>query len=534
MARWSALLVGVSWLVFGSSSGAAEARPNIILILADDLGCSDLGCYGGEIRTPHLDRLGAGGLRFTHFYNAARCCPTRASLLTGLYPHQAGVGHMTEDRGKAGYRGELNRRCVTLAELLRGAGYRTRMAGKWHLTPLSKRKEGWPLQRGFEKFYGLIGSVRSYFDPPTLTLDNKPIRAPEKGYYLTDAITERAVDYLAECARKRGPFFLYVAYTAPHWPLHARPADVARYRGKYRVGWDAVRRARHRRMVKMGLVERRWALATRDREVPAWSAVRHKDWQARRMEVYASLVERMDRGIGQILAQLQKSGQADNTLVLFLSDNGGCAEEIPAEWRGKMFPLKTRDGRKTRVGNDPAVLPGPDDTFQSYGRGWAQASNTPFRRYKHWVHEGGIATPLIARWPARIKKAGLTHQAGHVIDVVPTCLDAAGVKYPARYKGHKITPVEGKSLLPAFAGKAVAREALFWEHEGNRAVRAGKWKLVAEHGKGWELYDLEADRTETTDLASKHPKRVREMAELYRRWARRCGVLPWAELGVKP
>jgi arylsulfatase len=325
-----------------------------------------------------------------------------------------------------------------------------------------------------------------------------------------------------------------VAYTAPHWPLHALPADIARYKDTYRVGWDELRRRRFARQVKMGLVDPRWTPAPRDREAPAWTEARNRDWQSSRMAVYAAMIERMDLGVGRIMAQLEKTGQAKDTLVLFLSDNGGCAEEIPAVWRGTMFPRTTRDGRATRVGNDPAIWPGPDDTFQSYGLAWANASNTPFRRYKHWVHEGGIATPLIAHWPATIHKGGISHQVGHVIDLLPTCLEAAGVSYPKDLRGEKAMPLEGKSLLPVFRGKLrTNHEALYWEHEGNRAVRVGKWKLVGEYGKVWELYDLEADRTEQVDLAAKRPEMLKELGEKYKKWAERCGVLPWEVLGVK-
>jgi arylsulfatase len=501
----------------------------VVIILADDLGYSDLGCYGSEIATPNLDRLAAKGLRFTQFYNAARCCPTRASLLTGLYPHQAGVGHMVQDLGKPGYRGQLNERCATIAELLRLAGYRTLMVGKWHVTHLKGGEKNWPLQRGFERFFGLIGSVRSYYDPPTLTRDNTPVKAG-KGFYLTDALTDQAIAYLNEFAKKPEPFFLYVAYTAPHWPLQALPEDVARYRGKYRAGWDALRQARHKRMIEMGLVDPRWPLAPRDPEAPAWEKAEHKDWQDLRMAVYAAQIDRMDQGIGRILKSLRASGQEENTLILFLSDNGGSAEEIPASWRGTMFPERTRDGRATRVGNDPAVAPGPDDVFQSNGLPWGNASNTPFRRFKHWVHQGGVATPLIVSWPAVIKKPALTHQPGHVIDLLPTCLDVAGAKYPETSGGRALLPPEGKSLLPTFHGKTRPQQVLFWEHEGNRAVRQGKWKLVSEHLKGWELYDLDADRTEVQDLAARYPERVRELAQLYERWAARVGVEPWEKM----
>jgi arylsulfatase A-like enzyme len=516
------------------SARAADraGRPDIVLILADDLGFSDIGCYGSEIATPNLDRLAAGGLRFTQFYNTARCCPTRASLLTGLYPHQAGIGHMVQDLGRPAYRGDLSRHAVTIAEVLRPAGYRTAMAGKWHVTPYSPEdRHGWPTHRGFERFFGLIGSVRSYYDPPTLARDDRPVRAEGDSFYLTDAITEQAVASLEAFGKGKEPIFLYLAYTAPHWPMHALAADVARWRGKYRGGWDALRRQRHQRQIDMGLVDRRWPLTPRDPDVPAWEDAPHKDWQDARMAVYAAMIERMDRGVGRVVDRLRDLGRLDNTLILFLSDNGGCAEEIPDDLKGIVFPEKTRDGRRTLVGNNPAVEPGPAHVFQSCGRPWANASNTPFRLYKHWVHEGGIATPLIAHWPAAIRKPGITHEPGHVIDLMATCLDLAGAAYPREHGGQAILPLEGKSLRPVLEGKGRAgHEALYWEHEGNRAVRAGKWKLVSRHPGGWELYDLEADRTELHDLAKDQPEKVKELQALYDAWARRCGVVPWESL----
>lgn len=510
------------------AAGKSQA-PNIVIILADDLGFSDLGCYGSEIRTQHIDKLAAGGLRFTQFYNTARCCPTRASLLTGLYSHQAGVGHMVQDLGSPSYRGDLNHRCVTIAEVLKSAGYRTAMAGKWHVTPLTAGKDNWPLQRGFDKFFGLIGSVRSYYDPPTLTRDNESIRA-DQNFYLTDALTDNAVAYLADFGKSKEPFFLYVAYTAPHWPMHALPDDIARYRGKYKIGWDELRQRRHQRQIDMGLVDKRWLLTPRDSQAPVWADEKNQDWQDGRMAVYAAMIDRMDQGVGRIVEQLQKSGRDEDTLILFLSDNGGCAEEIPASWRDR-FPEKTRAGKPAQVGNNPAVLPGPDGVFQSYGLPWANASNTPFRLYKHWVHEGGIATPLVVRWPAVINKAAISHQPGHVIDIMATCLDVAGVDYPKKSQGRDLIPLEGRSLLPILQGKTrPEHDALFWEHEGNRAVRAGKWKLVSRFDKGWELYDLEADRTELHDLSAKEPDVVKQLRAKYEAWAKRCGVEAWDKI----
>jgi arylsulfatase len=534
-ASLTAALLAALASVAVAQAPAPSKRPNVVIILADDMGFSDLGCYGSEIATPNLDRLAAEGLRFTGFYNAARCCPTRAALLTGMYPHQVGVGHMVEDLGLPAYRGNLDRDRPTIAELLRDAGYRTAMAGKWHVTPPPPRgpRDNWPRQRGFERFFGLIASVRSYYDPPTLTRDDEPIEAPA-GFYLTDAITESAVASLGAFAKQESPFLLYVAYTAPHWPLHALPEDIARQRGGYDQGWDALRAARHERMIALGIVERRWPLSPRDPEAPAWEAAPDRAWQAERMAVYAAMIARMDQGIGRILDALRWHGQAENTLVLFLADNGGCAEAIIPEWRDR-FPARAPDGLPARVGNDPAVRPGPADVFQSYGLAWANASNTPFRRFKHWVHEGGIATPLIARWPAGLKRppGTITHQTGHVIDLLPTCLDVAGLAYPASFHDRPLSAPEGLSLRQILEDRAQGEyetRTLYWEHEGNRALRQGRWKLVAADPQGWELYDLEADRTELHDLSASHPEVVRTLAGLYDRWAERCGVRPWDEI----
>ncbi len=517
----------------GSAAGAMAAparRPNIVLMMADDMGFSDLGCYGGEIRTPNLDALAQRGIRFTHFYNNARCCPTRSSLMTGLYSHQTGIGHMVDNpKPFPGYTGDLSPRCLTIAEALKPAGYRTMMSGKWHVTPVNRSKHNWPLQRGFDRYYGIIHGAADFFNPVTLTRDNEPAAPDRPDYYFTDAIAENAANYIRDAAGKPEPYFLYTAFTAPHWPLHATEDDIARYGGRYRDGWDALRAERHARMVRMELVDRKWPLTPRDSGVPAWTEAKDKEWQQRRMEVYAAQVESMDRGVGRVLEAVRASGQEQNTLILFLADNGGCAEELGPKARGLHIPAKARDGRPMRVGNDPAVMPGPGDTYQSYGKPWANASNTPFRLYKHWVHEGGISTPLIASWPDRIRKrGGLTHQPGHLIDIMSTCLDAAGSRYPDSRQSQPSIPLEGKSLLPAFDGRAIPnRGAIFWEHEGNRAVRQDRWKLASRHPAGWELYDLRADRTETVDLAARHPDRATAMAAMWEDWAKRCQVEPW-------
>lgn len=488
----------------GLAANRADKRPNIILMMADDMGFSDLGCFGSEIATPNLNRLSQHGIRFTHFYNTARCCPTRSALLTGLYSHQAGVGHMVQDRGTPAYQGFLNDRCVTIAEALKPAGYNTLMTGKWHV---GEQRPHWPTDRGFDRYFGLITGADNYFKPQRqMALEDKPWKpAADEKFYMTDAFTNYAVGRIGEYAAKPNPYFLYMAYTAPHWPLHALPSDIAKYRGKYKKGWDALREERHARQKKLGVVKAQWALTPRDAEVPAWQSVATQDDFDLRMAVYAAQVDRLDQDIGRVLAKVKDTGQEENTLVMFLSDNGGCAEEKIA-------------------GETLAGPVGTAESFTSYGKPWANASNTPFRLYKHWVHEGGISAPFIAYWPDKIKKGGsMHHDPAHVIDLMATCLDVSGASYPAG----KI-PLEGRSFAPAFEGRPrQLHESIFWEHEGNRAVRQGKWKLVSRHPQGWELYDLEADRTELHNMADAQPERVKAMVGDYEAWAQRCGVLPW-------
>jgi arylsulfatase len=506
-------------------------------MMADDMGFSDLGCYGSEIHTPNIDGLAQSGVRFTHFRNTARCCPSRTSLLTGLYAHQAGVGHMVNPRPTLpGYQGDLTRNCVTIAQVLRGAGYQTMMSGKWHVTPNNGKKHNWPLQRGFDRFYGIIAGAASYYEPWTLTRDNAAIEPEGADYYLTDAIGRNAAAYIEDAARRPEPFFLYTAFTSPHWPLHAFESDIARYRDRYRDGWDALRAERHQRQVRMGLVDGKWGLTPRDEEVPAWKDAPDREWQQRRMEVYAAQIDRMDRNVGSILDALRRTGRDQDTLILFLADNGGCAENLPPGRLNNNSPKQARDGRPVRPGNDPSIVPGGEDTFASYGIAWANASNTPFRRYKHWVHEGGIATPLIARWPGGMDRHGaITHESGHIIDVMATCVDVAGARYPERHDGERILPLEGRSLAPAFHGRKVARsDSFYWEHEGNRAMVDGRYKLVSRFPDRWELYDLEADRCEMRDLSTSDSSRVERMVGRYDRWAERCNVRPWDEVRKIP
>jgi arylsulfatase A-like enzyme len=514
-------------------------RPNIIFILADDMGFSDIGCYGSEIETPHLDALANGGLRFTDFHNNPRCCPSRASLLTGMYPHQAGMGMMTADHGRypyPSYDGDLSQHCVTVAEALKAGGYTTLMTGKWHLTPLGEGEDrhNWPLQRGFDRYYGILQGAASYFDPDTLTLDNEPIEVSkgDKDFYLTDAIGDYSAKFIDEAFRNEKPFFLYAAFTAGHWPLMAREDKIAKYRGRYAAGWDAIRKARHQKQLAMGLVKEEWGLTERDPRVPAWEVASYHEWEQRRMEVYAAQIDGLDENIGKIVAKLKDLGIFENTLICFMSDNGGNYEEFertaPGAHKNPSAPKATRYGELLTMGNDPELIPGGATVYASYGIPWGNVSNTPFRMYKHYAHEGGIATPFLMHWPQGLKTKGLAHAVGHEIDVMPTCLEAAGVTYPTTTRaGTQSPPLEGKSLMPAMRGDTMPDRVLCWEHEGNCAVREGKWKLVSRFPDAWELYDMELDRTERHNLVEEHPDRVRKMAADYAAWASRVGAKTW-------
>lgn len=517
-----------------------KGKPNILLILNDDMGYSDIGCYGGEIDTPNLNRLAENGLRFTQFYNTARCSPSRASLLTGLHPHQTGIGVLTYDQGPEGYAGDLNRNCVTIAEVLKEGGYRTYMSGKWHLSgELNKPTDSWPKQRGFDRFYGTIIGAGSFYDPNTLTrgnenIEDEPHRDPD--FYYTDAISDQAVQYIKDHGENNSdtPFFQYVAYTAPHWPLHAFEKDIAKYKGRFNSGWDKLREERIQRMVDMGIIDSSWQLSDRDPTQPEWELAENKEWRLRCMEVYAAQVDRMDQGIGRIIQSLKETDQLDNTLIIFLSDNGACAEDIPPDVTAEelvnnlqLARSHTRNGEKVHLGNRPDIKPGPENTYQSYETAWANLSNTPFRFYKHWVHEGGIATPLIMHWPEEIQdKGALRHSPGQLPDIMASILEVANVTYPKTYKGNEILPLEGKSLIPIIYNDERDYEPLFWEHEGNAAIRKGRWKLVRDYPGPWELYDMDDDRTELNNLVDEYPNVVDEMIKEYEVWADRCGVIP--------
>jgi arylsulfatase len=498
-------------------------RPNVIVILADDMGYSDIGCFGGEIATPNIDRIGREGVRFSHFYNTARCSPSRASLLTGRHPHETGIGILTDDERPTGYAGSLDPRFPTLAERFSAEGYATCLSGKWHLSNTPDKPDGsWPTRRGFDEFYGIMPGADDYFHPRALWRGEERQAPPtEAGYYFTDAISDHAASFVSDHAG-RDPFFLYLAYTAPHWPLHAPEETVEHYAHTFDEGWDALRPRRLERLVAEGILPAATELTERDPSQPAWDDVADPAWESRRMAVYAAQVEHMDRGVGRVLDALDAAGIADDTIVLFLSDNGACAEEMPppdaVHFRERQ-PSATPDGRPIEIGNEPSIVPGPDSVFASYGPAWANLSNSPFRLYKRWVHEGGISTPLLARWPNGLGPGRIVHEPYQLTDVTPTLLEATGMD-----------PVEGPgvSMLPVARGERPHDEhTLVWEHIGNAAIRRGRWKLVREALQDWELYDIVADRSELHDRAAEQPELVADLAAAWQQWADSVGELLW-------
>jgi arylsulfatase len=522
--RIKCLLALFGALIAFQPDSAAAPKPNIIVILVDDMGWSDLGCYGSEIPTPNLDALAKNGLRFTQFYNTARCCPTRATLLTGVYAHQAGVGHMTAPHKNAagqvlaGYAGRLNDRCVTMAEVLRGAGYFTAMSGKWHV---GQNQGVVPWERGFDRTLNAAAGGFYFPDSPRaeLFLNGKNVgRGGTDGvpaqWYSTDLWTDFGLRFIDEALAAQKPFFLYLAHNAPHFPLQAPPEDIAKFRhGIYTNGWDKLREARHARQKQMGLVDPAWPLAPRPPEIKAWQDLSETERERfdHIMAIYAACVHRMDKAIGTLAEGLRQRGALDNTLILFMSDNGGNAES------GSNGRLEGQN-------------PGAAKSAVYCGESWAHLENTPFRRYKHFNHEGGISTPLIAHWPAGIQPRGaLRDQPAHLVDIMATVVDVGAAAYPQEFKGQVILPMEGRSLAPYFAANppAAAARPIFWEHEGNAAVRVGDWKLVRKGGKGaWELYNLKADRTELNNLAGREPAKVQELAAEWLAWAKRAQVLP--------
>ncbi len=512
-----------------------ERRPNIVLILADDLGYSDLGCYGGEIRTPNLDNLANDGLRMTQLYNAARCCSTRASLLTGLYPHQAGVGAMSTDNHKPGYRGFLTDRCVTIATLLKQAGYQTFMSGKWHLRGKGN-PECIPTNHGFDEFFGHYRAYASYYRPDLfvrLPADRPQPSYDEHEFYATDAITDHAIDFMQSAEGTDSPFLLYLAYNAPHFPLQAPSSVIDSYVDIYEQGWDAMRVARHARMKRLGILPATSKLSPRGqvtkvpnrnrdspyygRQIPAWKTLdpeRQRDL-VRRMATYAAMVEIMDRNIGRVIDDLRKRNELEHTLIIFLSDNGACAEWDPFGFDDNPYP-KNRLYRGSMLDQI-----GSRGTFHSYGSGWANACNTPFRLYKHYNHEGGISTPLIMHWPDGLARQGqIDRRPAHVMDLAATLLELGDARYPKHHNGKQILPLSGRSLLPVFTNQPSAERTIFFEHEGNRAVRKGKWKIVwTNFDRRWKLYQIDSDRTERNDRAKDFPDKVKELEELWLHWS---------------
>jgi arylsulfatase A-like enzyme len=502
-------------LCITEGSAAQAPRPNIVIILVDDMGFSDVGCYGGEIETPHIDRLAAKGLRFTQFYNAGRCCPTRASLLTGRHPHQVGIGHMTEPpKGPLGfegpYQGHLNDNCVTLAEVLRKADYHTLMAGKWHVG--LHRKSDWPLQRGFDRYFGCLSGACNYFSPGAdrgITFGNDPVKT-DSGFYATDTFTDYACRFVKEAVEKDDrPFFLYLAYNAPHWPLNSKLAEFEKYRGKYRDGWPALMKRRLARQKKMGLFPK--GIVPAPHVGPKWDSLTEEkrgDLDSI-MAAYAGCIDSIDQNIGKLTNCLKEVKQLDNTIIFFLSDNGACQE-----------------GGRLGQGSQQMVRNPPLETTAGVrlGLAWANACNTPFRLYKHFLHEGGACTPMIVSWPAGIKasrEGTFVREFAYLPDFMSTCLQLSGAKYP-----DKVPPGEGVSILPLLAGKngPVHVAPIYWEHEGNAAVRWGKWKLVREYKKAWELYDIETDRTEMRDLAKVNAGKLSELTKLWTKWAKQNKV----------
>jgi arylsulfatase len=531
LSKQAFIALALTALITPAVVAQSNSRPNVVVILVDDMGWSDIGCYGGEIPTPNLDALAAKGVRFTQFYNTSRCSPSRASLLTGLYPHQTGMGHLDNvvREGSLGTTGRLNEHCVTIAEVLREAGYFTAMAGKWHL---GQQNGTPPWQRGFDRV--LNQRVGGIFFPnqnfqgggdeltrrgrEPLYLDGQPVAHDSallgQNWYATFLWAEFGLKFVAEAQKANKPFFLYLPYNAPHFPLMAPQELIAKYRGKYKAGWDRLREERYRRQIKMGLIDARWPLSPREAESPAWDSLsdQEKERFDHLMAVYAAMIEAIDTSVGTLVRGLQAQGAFDNTLILFVSDNGGNGESGP----------------QGRFNGDP---PGGPNSNLYLGMNWAALNNTPLRRFKHFTHEGGISTPLIAQWPLGIPRNRhnkLEPQPGHLVDLMATVVDVTGAKYPRAFKGRTIQPMEGVSLRPAFAGRPLKRpQPIFWEHEGNRAIRSGKWKLVSKYSDRWELYDIAADRVERDDLAAKHPDIVRRLAAEWEAWARRANVDLW-------
>lgn len=522
-----------------TASASKTRRPNIICILTDDLGFSDFGCYGGEIETPNIDRLAARGLRFRQFYNCARCCPTRASLLTGLYAHQANLAN----NGRS-----LSSEVPTIAEVLRENGYRTAMMGKWHLSSDERQDdethlkwinhhieqdrpfappESYPAQRGFERHFGIVWGVIDHFDPFSLVDGMEPVKEVDKDFYFTDAITDRSVDTIREWGGKEDPFFMYVAHTAPHWPLHAKPEDIAKYKGRYDKGWDQLRRARFARQVEMGIFDPERMTLPPLEPGENWDSLSKEDqaWQAAKMEVHAAMVDRIDQSVGRIVAALEETGSLDDTIIMIMSDNGA-SPEVPSWKAGYDRPSHTRDGRpmlrEADLREKPHLL-GTEESYTGIGPSWANAVNTPYRFWKKESYEGGVQTPLVVHWPSGLgaEPGGFADPLSHVMDLMPTFLDLADVAYPSEFKGRPLQPMGGRSLRRTLEGEVeVGHEKLYFEHVKGRAIRTLEWKAVALCDKptDWKLYRVEEDPTEMRDVAGSYPDQHKALVEDWNQW----------------
>jgi arylsulfatase len=501
------LLVGTCTL---PGSLKAADRPNIVVILTDDMGFSDLGCFGGEIDTPNLDALAANGLRFTEFYNTARCWPTRATLMSGRYSNKLGPAQ------------------VTIAQLLKTAGYQTGMVGKWHLG--MKPKVDGPIQRGFDDFYGTMTGAGSFFDPYTLTRNTEPIEVDTADYYYTDRIGTEAARQIAEFAKSDKPFFQYIAFTAAHWPNHAPEKSIQKYMDHYKDGWEKLADERYKRMLEMGIIdEKTWPLAEREKRVKDWATIDHKEWRIRNMAIYAAMVDHMDQAVGTVVDKLKATKQLDNTLIIYFHDNGACPEHLSGNgWNtaNNVIAKAKKEGRTIHVGDKFDVKMGGPDTYGSVGHNWAWAQNTPMRRYKMNVYNGGARTPAIVHWPAglKTKPGSITKERGHVVDMMATCLDLAGTEYPATFEGNRVEKSESLSLVPIFkAGTNDRSHPYIFNHGGTRALVKGDYKAVQEGRGAWALYNIKENHTETVNLAAKNPE---VLANLVKLWEDRWGPAP--------
>lgn len=528
-------IVGLAGLLSSCNAEVKKAdRPNIMIIMVDDMGYSDLGCFGGEVQTPNIDQLATSGIRFTQMHNCARCCPTRASLLTGHYPHQAGINGMGVN---------LSMNAATIAEILRNNGYHTGMTGKWHLSetkpvedPVAQLRwmahradygpfsplENYPSNRGFEEHWGVIWGVVNYFDPFSLVHNEEAIKEVPKDFYMTNFITDKSIDLIDDYAKDDKPFFLYVAHTAPHWPLHALPEDIAKYQDTYKDGWEVLRKTRYERMIKMGIIDSSTYILPENSSEQKWDECTEKEYESNCMTAHAAMIDRVDQGVGKIIQKLKETGQYDNTIIFVLSDNGASYERgYPP---GFDRPGFTRDSTIIEYN---ALKPGPETTWNYIGKAWASAVNTPFRFWKMESFEGGSATPLIVHWPKGLagKENSINRGLTHVIDILPSCLELAGATYPDSINGLKTLPPSGHSMMPLLNGTSEEiHDTLYWEHQRGKAIRTGEWKMTALPRGQWELYKINEDHTEMNDLATQYPEKVTELNEAWMRWAHKMGI----------